>query len=372
VNADLAAGLEEQGGVINGLVGAWHDFGYEEPPTPDCKTIPPLGERSAQAIRSGHKAIGEIDDLIRKLHRLREQLVGELRQDSDIRGRRVDAMIAESTAVREDMIGAGVPAEVAGKLADRGFKPLGAVIEVTGAQRARAISVHVAARAESGYAIAEKVLRRSAAENLRYVPPAQRRRVRPGAWRVSFPSCNHPPLPVDEAEIIAAIAELARLEQSGNYERAPILIGPFSAYILIAVLQLAWRHPDLSDTHKSIIEQIAKQLQPLFGPPLDASIELGWRTEFDQAPNEESARRSRVHVDVPADSLRAFAGMAHDTMRKDHPANLGITAVRNLARYAPPGRRVHLWIEWELDQSPAEERGWSEYHSEELARERGD
>lgn len=59
---------------------------------------------------------------------------------------------------------------------------------------------------------------------------------------------------------------------------------------------------------------------------------------------------ARVISDVPADSLRAFAGMAWDTMRGDHPANLGITALRNITRYAPAGRRVRLWIEWELDR----------------------
>lgn len=54
----------------------------------------PLGERSAEAIRAGHQAVGDIDELTRKLYRLRGQLVSELRQDSDLRGARVDAMLA--------------------------------------------------------------------------------------------------------------------------------------------------------------------------------------------------------------------------------------------------------------------------------------
>lgn len=72
-------------------VGAWQDFGYENPPAPECATVPPLGERSANAIRSGHAAVADIDQLLAALYQLRAQLIGELRQDEDIRGRRVDA-----------------------------------------------------------------------------------------------------------------------------------------------------------------------------------------------------------------------------------------------------------------------------------------
>lgn len=49
-------GLEELAGLIHFRVGAWHDFGYEDPPAPDCATIPPLGERSAAAVNAGYEA----------------------------------------------------------------------------------------------------------------------------------------------------------------------------------------------------------------------------------------------------------------------------------------------------------------------------
>lgn len=91
---ELSAGLEEMAGLINYRVGAWQDFGYAEPPTPECATIPPLGERSARAIKSGHQAIEDIDQLIRNLHALRSQLVTELRTNEDELGRRVDATLA--------------------------------------------------------------------------------------------------------------------------------------------------------------------------------------------------------------------------------------------------------------------------------------
>ena len=91
---DIAAGLGELADLINGRVAAWQDFGYANPPAPDCKPVPPLGERSANAIYNGHQAVRDIDEMTRQLYALREQLVGELREDSDIRAARVDAMLA--------------------------------------------------------------------------------------------------------------------------------------------------------------------------------------------------------------------------------------------------------------------------------------
>jgi len=132
------AGLEGLAGLINFRVGAWQDFGYENPPDSMCEdcphgrtahltrapsrpepyfcsacecrqyrgphyaTIPPLGERSAKAIEAGHEAIKDIDRLIAQLFQVRAQLVSELRQDEDIRAVRVDALLAESRQLQED------------------------------------------------------------------------------------------------------------------------------------------------------------------------------------------------------------------------------------------------------------------------------
>jgi hypothetical protein len=84
--ADMNTGdLGELAGLIHFRIGAWQDFGYEHPPTPDCVTIPPLGQRSANAIKAGHEAIEDIDQLIARLHQVRAQLADELRQDEGIR-----------------------------------------------------------------------------------------------------------------------------------------------------------------------------------------------------------------------------------------------------------------------------------------------
>jgi hypothetical protein len=91
VTGDLSHGLKELAEAINFRVGGWHDFGYETPPAPDCKPIPPLGERSAEAIKSGHAAVETIDELLKQLYALRNQLVGELRQNQDLLMARLDA-----------------------------------------------------------------------------------------------------------------------------------------------------------------------------------------------------------------------------------------------------------------------------------------
>ena len=89
-----AGDLEELAGLIYWHIGAWRDLGYENPPTPECKAIPPLGQRSASAIKAGHDAVGDIDRLTARLRQVLARLVSELRQDEDIRAARVDAMLA--------------------------------------------------------------------------------------------------------------------------------------------------------------------------------------------------------------------------------------------------------------------------------------
>jgi len=82
---DFSHGISELADLIYFQVGAWHDFGYAAPPSPECKAIPPLGERSAGAIRAAREAIDVIDQLTAQLGQLRDQLITEMRQDADIR-----------------------------------------------------------------------------------------------------------------------------------------------------------------------------------------------------------------------------------------------------------------------------------------------
>ena len=88
MNRDPAAGLAESAELLAFQIGRWEHLEYPE-------NVPPLGQRSADAIEAGHVAVSTIDGMIRDLRDLRGQLVSELRQDADIRGRRIDQMIAE-------------------------------------------------------------------------------------------------------------------------------------------------------------------------------------------------------------------------------------------------------------------------------------
>jgi hypothetical protein len=113
---DAAAGLEELAGLINFRVGQWQDFGYEEPPTPESATIPPLGQRSAKAIEAGHEAIKDIDQLIARLHQIRALLVSELREDEDIRTARIGELLGETSepVTAEDDAGRAIVADLGG------------------------------------------------------------------------------------------------------------------------------------------------------------------------------------------------------------------------------------------------------------------
>ena len=94
------AGIEDATGLLAVRIGAWNHFGYAAPESGQA-AIPPLGERSAEAIKAGHGAIEVIDEIVRELHSLRDVLIIELRTDEDVRAVRVDAMLAEARARRE-------------------------------------------------------------------------------------------------------------------------------------------------------------------------------------------------------------------------------------------------------------------------------
>jgi hypothetical protein len=113
-------GIEDQARLVAVRVGIWNDNGYPEPlPFEGAHPIPPLGERSADNIKAGHGAIEAIDETVRDLYRLREQLVGELRTDEDVRNARVDAVLAEARANREAEQAARAPqAEGTARLGD--------------------------------------------------------------------------------------------------------------------------------------------------------------------------------------------------------------------------------------------------------------
>lgn len=64
------------------------------------------------------------------------------------------------------------------------------------------------------------------------------------------------------------------------------------------------------------------------------------------ADADDRAHTARVRTELPADSLRELADFL-DGMEPASGAALAVHAVRNLARYAPAGKRVRMQIEWD-------------------------
>jgi outer membrane lipoprotein-sorting protein len=93
MNHDLAASAAESVELLGFQIGQWEHLEYPQ-------NVPPLGQRNTEAIIAGHAAIETIDKIIRSLHELRGELIGELRQDEDIRAsfREVVGSVFEETS----------------------------------------------------------------------------------------------------------------------------------------------------------------------------------------------------------------------------------------------------------------------------------
>jgi hypothetical protein len=82
-------GIEDVAGLLAVRIAIWNDTGYPEPlPFEGAHPIPPLGQRSADNIKAGHGAVEVIDEIVRDLYRLRDQVITELRTDEEAHTRR--------------------------------------------------------------------------------------------------------------------------------------------------------------------------------------------------------------------------------------------------------------------------------------------
>lgn len=61
-------------------------------------------------------------------------------------------------------------------------------------------------------------------------------------------------------------------------------IHPIHAYTAVSIIQLAWRHPELTQAQKAIVETLGRNLQALIGTAsalAERSLEPGWDTSRD-------------------------------------------------------------------------------------------
>lgn len=77
------------------------------------------------------------------------------------------------------------------------------------------------------------------------------------------------PIPT-EGEMVAYMRTLMELEEAG--ERAPVVVGPFTAILMIGALQLATRHPDVPDNHREAIASVIEQFRPWFAGTMGEQI----------------------------------------------------------------------------------------------------
>jgi hypothetical protein len=83
---------------------------------------------------------------------------------------------------------------------------------------------------------------------------------------------------VDEGDLLAYLAED---ERAGG--RIPITLGPFAVITMIGALQLASRHPEMSDTQRELLRGVVDQLRvPFIGTLGEKVIEMGENPEFDR------------------------------------------------------------------------------------------
>lgn len=90
-------------------------------------------------------------------------------------------------------------------------------------------------------------------------------------------------------EYLKILVELGKAERDGTADNALISCGPFTAFSIVAALQLALRHPQLSSNMREIISNFANQLAMLFpeGSAVRELIKEGSDPHNDVGPEAE-------------------------------------------------------------------------------------
>lgn len=84
-----------------------------------------------------------------------------------------------------------------------------------------------------------------------------------------------------EQQFLDLVTGLAKLEQDGRFTPIQLDLGPYSAFVLVGSLQLAWRHHAQGGRMREIIEYIARRVQDGFPPEYAELLEAGWDTSGD-------------------------------------------------------------------------------------------
>lgn len=86
----------------------------------------------------------------------------------------------------------------------------------------------------------------------------------------------------DDSEVVRQLFDLLQMEANGSAEPTRVTVGPLSAYLLAASLQLAWRHPSIGKFARDFIGEFGRQLQESYrGSPVYDLLERGWDESQD-------------------------------------------------------------------------------------------
>lgn len=87
--------------------------------------------------------------------------------------------------------------------------------------------------------------------------------------------------PSPDPDTLAYVAGLVQLERAG--ERAPLVVGPYTAFTLVGAIQLATRHPGLSDYMTRLLTEFGDQIIRGYfaGTPGEALLLAGWDPSHD-------------------------------------------------------------------------------------------
>lgn len=79
------------------------------------------------------------------------------------------------------------------------------------------------------------------------------------------------------------VRALLQAEKAG--ERREIIMGPFTAFVAVGALQLAWRHPNMDTKTADTIRSLGEQLSTMLAPDVQALLAKGWDRAYD-VPSE--------------------------------------------------------------------------------------
>jgi hypothetical protein len=86
-------------------------------------------------------------------------------------------------------------------------------------------------------------------------------------------------LTAEERAGMEALTALAAAEHAGEYEPIVVSLGPWSAWTIVAALQLAWHREEMTPEQRELIRRFTDPVQARFTGPAADLLADGWIAE---------------------------------------------------------------------------------------------